>query len=457
MCKLSKLWVIGTLITAWVFLIPTHFFATCCKESSLTKGVTNNYLVPSLYGSEIIATILIFIILITFWKRQYEISFLISSRFLSTKKVITILVAFFCFSILLLQSYFSEYPITSYLFLTKSILISSLGLLLIKLSKRDLNQFTLSFIFIGLQLGIWFQGVIGWWQFLTQSNLVGYVLLGEPTYNTLPKLATWVLHSGAELQLAYGTTAHPNVLSTSLITFAFLSWLIYPLLLPNISTKFQPLLKHLFISTLVLAFSSIIITQSLMALLTSLTYLLFLIFIKKCPKKITSILADQKIRATSLVIILLLITTIMPFALNILNNYFSNNYSLNRRVWLQTVSWQKINEHPLIGIGLNQFTININSLAQTPDQWRFLQPVHSVPWLWITETGIVGLIIITIIWLLLTQSFQVSLILTLALLWAPLSSDHFLLSLSEGRALFILTFITIYLWRDSIEKSLHSH
>ena len=92
---------------------------------------------------------------------------------------------------------------------------------------------------------------------------------------------------------------------------------------------------------------------------------------------------------------------------------------------------QMLKDHPLLGVGLNNFTVRMSEYGEVSGWARFLQPVHNVYLLIAAETGILGLI------LFLCLLFSV-----FRLLWRS-KNYLFLISLSQ---ISFLCFVDHYFW-----------
>ena len=85
---------------------------------------------------------------------------------------------------------------------------------------------------------------------------------------------------------------------------------------------------------------------------------------------------------------------------------FPDFVSASRRLWLQLDAISMIQYNLVWGVGLGQFTAEVNNFTANPDVWRFLQPVHSAFWLLTSEIGLLGLTLGFSIWRLLRSSQQ---------------------------------------------------
>jgi O-antigen ligase len=122
----------------------------------------------------------------------------------------------------------------------------------------------------------------------------------------------------------------------------------------------------------------------------------------------------------------------------------TEEFSLVGRIWLSQQALAYAEERPLTGVGIGSFIIQ---LAEREGERNFVEPVHNVPLLVISELGIVGLVLLLVVFLSIAREFlatkRINLILIGALL-AGMSTitlfDHYFWSLAPGRMMLGLTF-----------------
>ena len=119
--------------------------------------------------------------------------------------------------------------------------------------------------------------------------------------------------------------------------------------------------------------------------------------------------------------------------------------SLTRREELAESAWKISKEHPYVGVGLNNYiptAIDSSFLSGTN---RFLQPVHNIFLLMLSETGLVGFLGFLLFFIsplyfhsernLLKKSQIVAFLLTISFLGML---DHYFLTLPQGQRIFFL-------------------
>ena len=97
-----------------------------------------------------------------------------------------------------------------------------------------------------------------------------------------------------------------------------------------------------------------------------------------------------------------------------------------------------IKAHPVWGVGMGNFVTNAEQYSSSTEVVRFVQPVHNLPLLILTETGLLGLILIYLILQTSSIKFQKSLALSLILLTSIILLDHYLLTIQSGVLLLII-------------------
>ncbi len=94
---------------------------------------------------------------------------------------------------------------------------------------------------------------------------------------------------------------------------------------------------------------------------------------------------------------------------------------------------------PLLGVGLNNFTAEVEKYNRSDEVVRFVQPAHHVGVLWFADTGILGLCIVAFLAL---KKIQLRKYVTpLCILFPILTLDHYLLTQQTG---LLLTLFSLF-------------
>lgn len=118
-----------------------------------------------------------------------------------------------------------------------------------------------------------------------------------------------------------------------------------------------------------------------------------------------------------------------------------NDQSLTRRYELNMAAIEMFKSSPLIGVGLNNFLVNLPSFQQTKSAILYLQPVHNIFLLIVAEMGLLGLAaFVWFVWgtikkLLTSKRFLLTTLLAILFLGF---FDHYWLTLEQGQLLFTL-------------------
>ena len=243
-------------------------------------------------------------------------------------------------------------------------------------------------LFVPLTLGVLFESWLAILQFLKGGTL-GFWILGERTFSiSTPGIAKFNFQ-GLEFLRPYGTFPHPNVLAGYM--------LIIMLLIRS---------KKTFIGLV-----TIILTMSRVVILVGLAGLFIL----------------QKKNIKIIMIIMIILSPILFTRFSSLFSY--DNLTILRREELFISSWNLFLKNPIFGVGLNNFISDQQDLVTGPS--RFLQPVHNIFLLALSETGIIGLIGLISLFSF-TRHYILYPILFLGLF------DHYFLTLPQGYRLLFL-------------------
>lgn len=119
-----------------------------------------------------------------------------------------------------------------------------------------------------------------------------------------------------------------------------------------------------------------------------------------------------------------------------------DNPSLLRRYEILSNAEHIFRQSPFLGTGLNQFTIHLAHLPPISANYRFLQPLHNMFLLWLTETGVIGTILLTAtvysLFRATTKKHHLS-FLPLTFLLIVGTFDHYPLTLQTGQLLLTLS------------------
>jgi hypothetical protein len=416
--KLKRNFIYQFLFGLVIFLVPTNLFLKFFESSAFVNGLQIDYLIPKLYVIDLV----IFFSLI-FWLFENKNKLIKKTKhfkinlknFIKDNKFGSFLLA----SIIIRQIN-SYHPISSWWYLIKLFEISLFGLLIYH--KRKL--LTPMWVMLSFLPTILFQSIVGLFQLFNQTPVFGYLFLGEANLNKQTGLAKQVIN-GVERILPYGTTTHPNVLG-GFLSISILM-LIGILLIPKLNQKKYHQQPFVY-GSIGIAIITLGLTFSLSAWLTFLIGI-SLFFIK---------LSDKGALILSILIIIL--SPFLIYSLSIINN----DTSIFRRNYLNLTAVNMLSDHLLWGVGLNNFTAQVEQYSPTREVVRFTQPSHNSLLLILSETGLIGLSLFVYLirrgWKILKENQQWSKYLLLLL--PILTLDHYLVT-NTSMLLMGLLFIII--------------
>lgn len=255
-----------------------------------------------------------------------------------------------------------------------------------------------------LILAVLFESILAILQFLKGGTLELWIL-GERTFSlSTPAIAKFDFY-GREFLRPYGTFPHPNVLAGFLVISIVI-----------LSGRFRMTLVKV---AVILAIVGILLTVSRTAIVAGLISAL--------------VLVKNKIRILIIIGVVILLPILFTRFSSLINY---DNLTFIRREELSKAALILWFKSPLFGVGLNNF-IPAGSELLLAGPSRFLQPVHNIFLLSLSETGIIGLIgLLSLIGYPILRR-------KLLLIWATIFFlglfDHYFLTLPQGyRMLFLI-------------------
>ncbi|MFZ2025606.1 MAG: O-antigen ligase family protein [Microgenomates group bacterium] len=352
-----------------VLLLPTQLGVHFWPDWTLVLGRRVDYLSPTIFLTDI--TILITIC--TWFAQTNAIKNLVKT-FWQYK-----LVSFITITLIALNCFFSSNPILSILKWAK-VLEYILFFYVIYVSKPSLRKTVYCF-----GIALLYSSVIAISQFFMQHTLGGiFWFLGERTFSIdTPGIAkvNWCWPSKTqciELLRPYATLPHPNILGGFLATTI-------PLILLQLK-KTRILSAQIFlITSIVFGLCALGITFSRGAWIIGTALFIGVFAWSKTKKKwVIWIMSSMTIVFGFL------------FAWPYIQTLNKTNESVFIRLDLAQAALQLFLSHPYTGIGLGTFLPNLPAILQIRDLY-FLQPVHNIYLLLLSETGSIGVLLIGIV------------------------------------------------------------
>ncbi len=378
-----------------IFFLPSNLALHFKNSSALVLGIYQDYLIPTIYLTDILIFFL-FILNFSSFKKIFK----------DPKKVLFTILPFFF--ILFAQ----RKGIAFY----KALKFSEIILLFYYLRTKKIKQKKIVQILFFSALA---QSLLAIAQFLKGGSVLSYVPFGEQPFTiNSPDIKKIILPNGALRAVSMGTFPHSNILA------AFLAFTL-ALNIKRLKKLWQWFILFIIETALVLTFS-------LPAIFLSFLVLVFYIFNKN--KKIGLVFAA--------VFVGIAIAFYDYLSETILDSFY-------KRLTLIKASFQIIKDNILFGAGLNNFLVILPNYLR-PANINFFQPVHNFFLLLSSEMGVTGLIIFICF---LTKSFKRAFlkveknpfVLIYLLSWLLLSLfDHYFYTLQQGLLLTAFAFYFIY-------------
>jgi O-antigen ligase len=389
------------LLVLAAFLLPTQLGKHFWPESSFIYSLKIDYLSPTVYFWDLLVLALLAVAGIRAMLGAYGTSI--------NRRYGAVLIMFYASVI---PSFINAVNIDAAIVQFKDLLFA--GLFSLYVASRDFGKIS-RFLFLGLILSFVFICLLAVYQFLAGRSL-GLWVLGERDFSvTTPLVAKFNYYDKVFLR-PYATFSHPNILGGFLIV-----------LLPLVAYWFVYYLKRSPLVLTMLGSVTVLITFSRPALV--LLGIGLLVIYRKYWK-----------------LILIGAVLLSPIiAVRFISVFTFDTLAILRRQELADYSLELFLNNPFTGAGLNNF---INLLAMDRvlvGTSRFLQPVHNIFLLLLSETGLLGLIgfmaiIFTGIYSNLRKRSRLSTVLIGCLLSIIFLGffDHYFLTLPQGQRILFL-------------------
>ena len=376
-----------------ILLIPVQLGKHFWPDFAFINGIRIDYLAPTVYLTDILIGLMLLSWLITSYKRGKD-------QILDIRGWIfwLLLVGIFVEA----NIYFSLSP---YVAIFRWIKYLEMGLLVVYISKAHISirRITKLLILAGL-----FTAFLALIQLINNGSIGGlFYFLGERSFNlNTPGIARQMLF-GREYLRPYATFAHPNILAGYfVITMPFI-----------LSGQWIGKNLKLFLAGLWLMI--IYISGSTMALIVSIGILFQYIKIRSLYKYLAF--------------------GAIVFIMGILSITYGLE-SVSRRVELNNIAYELYRSSPIIGIGMNNFIVQMSNYPNINEPGFFFQPAHNIYLLLLAEGGIIGLTLLTwLIWKVYMIGLKrKSYIIPLVAILVLGLFDHYPLTLQQGQLLLAL-------------------
>lgn len=390
-----------------LLFLPTQFGRHFWPLFSFVNGLKIDYLSPTLYFTDLLIIVLFITSLNNLWTK---------------KKLIINNLFFFSLLILFLGTIFSKNQYSALYGILKFLEFSFFVFYVSQLSfKKEILKISLIF-----SLEVFLESILSFVQYFSQRSVGGILyFFGERTFSSqTPGIANASL-AGELVLRPYGTFSHPNVLAGFLLVAMVI--ILFALRKTN-KGKFIKLILYLSLS---LGFFSLILTMSRLAIL--LWFLILTItgvamFRKKIKRKAGLILLFLTMLGVGMFFTFL---RFRFFEISIRDEFFT------QRIDLLKSSILMFKSSSILGVGLNNFLVNLPFFQVSQGNVFLMQPVHNIYFLILSETGFVGLLFFLIflkraLFAAKKKQFLLPLLCVLALGLV----DHYFLTLQQGQLLF---------------------
>ena len=394
------------LIQLLVFLAPTQLALHFWPNWSLVFGLRVDYLSITLYLTDLIILLYLFL----FLSRRPKISKKTGLSFL--------FLLFLAFT----NTLFADNQLAS---IFRWIKFFEYALLVWAISKEK-NLLLEKWLARPFVASLILFSAIGILQFMLGRTLGGPLyFLGERSFSTATPGVSLISFLGEEKLRAYSTFSHPNSLGAYLLVSSLLT---YPFL------KIRRFWKAVLVAVPLIAF---FLTFSKGTWITAI-FLIPLFFLRKIVFRKGSVIPKTILVSTILLGFALPVFTHKAFMEGLPEN-------LTERLFLAETAFRALSQNPVLGTGMANFYNFLASSYSSGTIW-LIQPVHNIFLLVLVETGLVGLVLFTLLlWIALEKisvisGKKVSLSLALALLAIILTgfSDHHWITLQQNQILFSL-------------------
>lgn len=366
-------WLLATLIVLW----PSNLFLKFAENTGYLHGLLVDYLLPKLYLTDFI----IFAIFLS-WIGERLITGKSGSA-TSRSKVprAAMLVGALMLIILAALQIQTAKPLAAFWFLAKVVEMVLLASWLA--THRDLLKKKLLLGAVIVMLGL--QSLIGITQFFKQSSVFpSYEWFGESRLEHRAGLARGTFEN-VEYILPYGTTQHPNVLAAVLVIGLLVLWTSLRARQHQHAERWLEVAAYL---SIILSLITLGLTQSWTAWISLIGGVVVVLLYTKLQSHRHAEELGRAILAGVFTVIV-----VVPFWIHQLAQTFPDNTSIDRRDNLNQSAFTLWQKFPLTGVGLNQFTAELEAVAASSETVRFVQPAHHVGLLILAEVGVVGIVL----------------------------------------------------------------
>lgn len=395
-----------------VFVITMNLGIHYISINSYVRSVLIDYLIPTIWFQDILL-----ILLLIFWFFDGGIKEIMSSKMYRF---------FIIFASVLLPSLSLAQRTDPAIYFYLRLILYFFFVIYIYCNlnpKRDIYK-----IINLLSVSVILLGVLSLAQWINQGSVFNnYLFFGEQPYNSSTlNIARTDFFGNLKIPV-YGTFRHPNVFA------GYLSFSLFLIFAAMYLEKKNPLYKISFI----LGFLSLILTFSQIAILSLLLAITFLVAIKKLGKR-------GVLLSMAGTFFLFVFGLVLPFLSRY--EFAQTDPTYFRRINLLKSGYMMLENSPVFGIGLNNYTVLLPKYLPLTQILIFNQPVHNIFVLIGVEAGIVSLIAVLYLLFYCLKSLleygyglAAAYFVLLLQIFIVGSFDHYLFTIHQTQYLFWLT------------------
>ncbi|MBN1162821.1 O-antigen ligase family protein [Patescibacteria group bacterium] len=413
-----------------VFFLPLNIGKHYVVKDSYVYGLTVDYLIPVIYVQDLLVVLLLFFWFLELVKDKDSFRSIFFDKY---GQVLFLFLFSLIFSIIN-----SERKMASVTFFLRTFLYSLITFYVryeVSTKKFIKNIVCVSFV------SIFLLSVLGVMQLIKQGSVFNnYLYFGEQPYNKQTRGITSEYFFGSEFIPPYGLFRHPNTFSGYLTIFIvwFLMFLVLEVEFSNKKSKlifklslYKNKYTGLYYLVLLLALVNLLITLSIVSYVCFILSL-FLLFMSKGKKFV------------GLVYLLIVVTLIFSLSLPVFRKsaLLSKYSSFYRRADLLVSNYRIIKDNALFGLGYGTSTSVIEDNKVIYTSVRFIQPVHNIFVLILSEAGVFSAgLFLCLIYLTLKACLRNNTLFLVPLFTLVFIGcfDHYLITMHQTHLLFWIT------------------
>lgn len=429
-----------------VFFLPTQFGKHFWPDFSLVDGARIDYLSPTIYFTDCLLLLLISLLVLGFAKKNDPKRIIKYIKWKGTDRKsknllinfrLWLFIAIICIS-LLISIVYSQRPLLGIYGFIKYFEFVIFGWIVARQFKKE-YLFQQSLYVFGAAMLL--ESVLAILQFLNQGSIGGiWYFLGERTFTgSTPGIANASIKGELVLR-PYGTLSHPNVLAGYLLFGMALLLINKKNLLSQFFRTFRQ--KHKKLHDFKAIYLGCVLLSSTAALFLTMSRTATLLFLgASILFLINSIYKKNKFYFSRTVYVIVSIISVSGLFFLASPRFLSTSLSeeaVVERGQLTASAISMLKDHPVFGVGVREFLVVLPHYLKQPAVY-YIQPVHNIFLLFITETGAIGFILLMLFafWLLkIVKTNKVgrqrgALVFLVFILIIGVM-DHYLLTLQQG-------------------------